>query len=129
MSLWLDDRLPPLVEIDEPNRQQCRRITRRLTPCAKCFQPLTAEDVCFADGKDCHRSCAEMWNHELFDGWDTLKAQDAAELAEAEAQAASIIDSARGMGLALPREPQEGGLWTPPNASRPTATLIAAATA
>jgi hypothetical protein len=128
-ELWLDDRLPPLVEIIEPNRQQTRRITRRKTPCGKCFRPLTAEDLCFADGKDAHRSCAELWNHEIFDGWDTLKTQDAAEIEAAETQAALIEQSARSMGLALPNSRQEGALWTPPSATRPTPTLAAAATA
>lgn len=124
-ELWLDDRLPPLVDITKPNRQQSRRITRRQTPCGKCFQPLTAADLCFADGKDAHRSCAEHWNHQIFDGWDILKAQDLA----ATTQAALIEDSARSMGLALPGSRQEGALWTPPSASQPTLTPAVAAMA
>lgn len=121
MAIWLDRRLPPLVEIDEPTRQQKRRVTRRFTPCVKCFQPLTADDCCFTDGKDAHRSCGERWNAELFDGWGTLTAQDATE-AEQETM---IEDSAKSMGLALPSMMRETGLWTPASASRLISTPAA----
>jgi hypothetical protein len=107
-----DDRLPELVEIEEPNRQQSRRITRRQTPCAKCRHVLTADDLCFANGQDAHRSCAELWNHTIFDAWDELIEQD--RVAD-EKQAALIEQSARGMGLQLPSSQQESGLWTPPS--------------
>ena len=117
MPLVIDDRLPPLLEIDEPNRQQARRITRRPTPCSKCWRPLVADDLCFADGKDAHRSCAEIWNAELLNGWEILKAQDARDAEEAERQDEQAERSARLMGLALPTNPQRGALWTPPNAT------------
>lgn len=112
-DLWLDPRLPPLVEIREPTRQQTRRITRRVTPCGKCRRPLTADDICFADGQDAHRSCAEHWNYELFEGFDTLNAQDlaASEAAEVERLAAA---ASRGSGLILP-EAEDGALWIPPS--------------
>ena len=75
-DLWLDPRLPTLLEITEPTRQQIRRVERTVTPCNKCRQPLSADDVCFGDGMDLHRSCAEMWNFEIFAGFDILTAQD-----------------------------------------------------
>lgn len=114
MTVRIDDqRLPPLAEIEEPNRQQLRRIARRSTPCGKCHLPLAVDDACFADGQDAHRSCAEVWNHTIFDAWDELVEQD--RLAD-EKEATLIEHSARSMGLALPRDQQESGLWTPPAA-------------
>jgi hypothetical protein len=124
-DVWLDDRLPPLVEIDEPNRQQLRRVGRKPVPCAKCLRSLTPEDACFAAGRDAHRSCAEVWNFTLFESWDELKAQDLAAEAEAVLQERQIEDSARRMGLALPNDPQEGGLWTPRPIETPGAVLTA----
>lgn len=117
-DLVIDSRLPALAEIEEPNRQQLRRIARRRTPCAKCRRPLTADDVCFADGKDVHRFCAETWNAEILGAWDELKAQDASQAAER---------SALSMGLAIPK----GGsaLWTPPSANRSQSTPAAAGAA
>ncbi len=124
MDLFLDDRLPPLVEITKSTRQQSRRVARRRTPCAKCWLPLTPEDLCFADGRDAHRSCAETWNTTLLEGFETLKAQDQAEIEAAELEALHIERSARSMGLALPSTPQEAGLWTPPS-SMPAASVPA----
>lgn len=80
----LDARLPPLLEIHEPTRQQVRRITRRTTLCPRCRKPLTADDLCFAAGHDHHRSCAEMWNAQITSVHEELLAQDAAQ-AEDEA--------------------------------------------
>lgn len=117
MPIVIDERLPALVEIDEPNRQQSRRVERTSTRCGKCYQPLSADDLCFADGRDAHRSCAEWWNAELLDGWAILKAQDAAAVEEARREADQAERSARLMGLALPNDRQEGALWTPPSAT------------
>lgn len=75
--MHLDDRLPDLVEITNSNRQQVRRIESRSTPCKICKRPVVPEDLCFADGQDCHRSCAEIWNYELIQGFQTLMLQDA----------------------------------------------------
>lgn len=77
----IDSRLPPLLDIDEPNRQQMRRAERGQAKCIKCYRPCPADDVCFADGQDAHRSCAEMWNFEMFNGWEQFKAQDAEQAA------------------------------------------------
>jgi hypothetical protein len=124
-DLFLDPRLPCLVEIKDPIRQQIRRITRRSTPCVKCHRPLTPDDLCFADGHDAHRSCAEIWNFELFDSHGQLMDQDRAEI---EAQAADIEAHARSvsaMGLVLPNNPHGGELWTPPSAT-PAVTVPAA---
>jgi hypothetical protein len=114
-DLRIDDRLPALAEIQEPNRQQLRRIARRGTPCAKCRRRLTVDDVCFADGKDVHRFCAETWNAELLAAWEQLKDQDASAASER---------SALSMGLAIPK----GGsaLWTPSTANRQSSTPAAA---
>jgi hypothetical protein len=75
--------MPALLEIEEPNRQQLRRVARasELYPvlCSKCRLAVTVDDVCFADGADCHRSCAEIWNHSLLEIWDELKEQDKRE--------------------------------------------------
>lgn len=105
----IDERLPPLLEIDEPNRQQARRVTRTHTACVKCFRPLHADDLCFADGKDCHRSCAEMWNYELLNGWEILKAQDAVAVEEARREAEQAD--------------RRSALWTPPSTT-PAATAL-----
>lgn len=129
MSIVIDERLPPLVEITDPTRQQVRRISRkgtaRPTPCVKCRRPLTPEDVCFADGRDAHRSCAELWNYELLEGWEILKAQDVAAAEDDRRQEEQTERSARLMGLSLPDTPQKGGLWTPPNAT-PAAIAVRA---
>lgn len=123
MPIIIDERLPALAEIDEPNRQQSRRVERTSTPCGKCYRPLGAEDLCFADGRDAHRSCAEMWNYELLEGWEILKAQDAMAIEEARREADQAERSARLMGLALPTDRQEGSLWTPPSAT-PAAPVL-----
>lgn len=75
--MHLDDRLPDLVDITDCNRQQCRRVALRQTPCPKCRQPLVPHDLCFGDGLDMHRSCAEMWNYRLIEGFKSLMEQDA----------------------------------------------------
>jgi hypothetical protein len=75
--IHVDDRLPPLLEIEDPNRQQLRRAGRGQARCRKCFELCPPDDVCFADGHDAHRSCAEIWNAELLGAWDVLKEQDA----------------------------------------------------
>lgn len=76
MSLLIDPRLPPLLEITEPIRQQIRRAGRGQARCTKCRQQCPPDDVCFADGQDAHRSCAEIWNAELLGAFETLKQQD-----------------------------------------------------
>lgn len=75
-DLQLDPRLPALLEIEEPNRQQVRRAERGQAKCSKCRGRCPADNVCFADGQDAHRSCAEIFNHEAFNAWDRLRAQD-----------------------------------------------------
>jgi hypothetical protein len=75
-DLLVDSRLPALLEIDEPNRQQLRRAGRRQAKCWKCREECPPDDVCFADGKDAHRSCAEIWNAELLGALETLRTQD-----------------------------------------------------
>lgn len=82
MPIHVDHRLPPLIEIDEPNRQQLRRADRGQARCSKCYRPCAPDDVCFADGQDAHRSCVEMWNFELLAGLEILQSQDAATAAE-----------------------------------------------
>lgn len=76
-DLLIDRRLPALLEITEPNRQQIRRAGRNQAKCRKCREYCLPDDVCFADGQDAHRSCAEIWNAELLGAWETLKEQDA----------------------------------------------------
>lgn len=103
MPIVIDDRLLPLLEIEEPNRQQIRRVERTATPCSKCFRPCTPDDVCFADGKDTHRSCAETWNAEMLDGWEQLKAQDAAAAEDTRRQNEQAN--------------RRSALWIPPSAT------------
>ena len=74
----LDHRLPPIVRIEDPTRQQVRRVAKGNQRCGKCRQFLVVEDVCRADGRDSHRSCAEIWNREIREGAEILAAQDAA---------------------------------------------------
>lgn len=83
MPIVVDHRLPGLLEIDEPNRQQIRRSARGQARCTRCRTNCVPDDVCFADGQDAHRSCAESWNAELLDGWEVLKTQDAMAIEEA----------------------------------------------
>lgn len=92
----LDPRLPALVDITPTNRQQTRRITRRVTDCRLCHTPITPDDVCFADGHDAHLFCAEYRNYILIDGAIILRAQDdeAEEMVRVEAKA--IKREARG---------------------------------
>lgn len=75
-DLRIDHRLPALLEISEPIRQQLRRAARWRATCSKCFVLCPPDDICFADGKDTHRSCAEIWNATLLEGWDQLRHQD-----------------------------------------------------
>lgn len=75
--LHLDDRLPDLIEIVDATRQQRRRTEHRPTPCSRCRQPVVPEDICLANGKDTHRSCAEWFNYSIIEGYGELLTQDA----------------------------------------------------
>lgn len=84
----LDPRLPAVVSITEPTRQQRRLVARKAVPCALCRDVLTGDTVCLAAGRfDVHRSCAESWNAEIRKAAGELAEADAARAAkEAECQ-------------------------------------------
>jgi hypothetical protein len=96
VSVFIDPRLPGLKEIDEPTRQQKRRVTGRRTSCSMCCELLDADDCCFADGKDAHRTCAEGWNNELLGALEILRRQDEEQLAAVAEERKSIARESRG---------------------------------
>lgn len=102
MGIFIDPRLPQLLEIEEPNRQQKRRIERQPTRCWRCGDLLSADDVCFAEGKDAHRSCAELFNYEILDGLALLRTQDENQLAMVAAERKNMQREARGALASAP---------------------------
>jgi hypothetical protein len=67
--------VPRPKEITDGTRQAIRRCERGKVRCSLCLGPVPADDFCFADGQDAHRSCAETLNDVIIDALEEMKAQ------------------------------------------------------